>query len=60
MEDRMIDTLNNNGKYTKMEYNHWIVELFAAQLEGKTDDEIRKICECLYTYSVVKFQDEEN
>lgn len=50
------DTINNNGMYTKMEYNHLVVQLFAEQLAGKSSEQILKICECLYTYSVVKFQ----
>lgn len=50
------DTIDNEGYYTKMEYNHYIVELFANKLEGKSREEIAKICEYLYINAVIKFQ----
>lgn len=50
------DTVQNEGNYSKMDYNNQIVELFVKQiLEGKTKQEILKICEKLYTYAVLKF-----
>lgn len=49
------DTIDNNGYYSKMEYNHYIVELFAGQLQGKTRKEILKICSFLYIKAVAKF-----
>lgn len=52
------DTIDHQGHYTNMEYNHYIVELFVAQLKGKTREEILKICESLYIKAVMKFQAE--
>lgn len=53
------DTIDHQGHYTNMEYNHYIVELFVAQLKGKTREEILKICESLYIKAVMKFQAEQ-
>ncbi|MCI8364748.1 MAG: hypothetical protein HFG34_07335 [Eubacterium sp.] len=50
------DTIDHEGFYTNMEYNHYIVELFVNRLEGKTREEILKICESLYIKAVMKFQ----
>lgn len=52
------DTIDNEGFYTKMEYNHYIVELFVKQLKGKKREEILKICTYLYTKAIYKFQGE--
>ena len=49
------DTINNDGRYTTMEYNHLIVELFVEKLQGKTKEEVLKICTALYELSVMKF-----
>lgn len=49
------DTINNNGIYTTVEYNNMIVELFVKQLEGRSREEILKICSTIYEYEVVKF-----
>lgn len=49
------DTIENEGNYTNMEYNNMIVELFVKQLEGKSKEEILKICSVIYEYEVVKF-----
>ena len=38
-----------------MEYNHLIVELFVEKLQGKTKEEVLKICTALYEFSVMKF-----
>lgn len=50
------DTINNGGEYTKVEYNNLIVDLFVELMQGKTKEEILKICNVLYSYSVVKFR----
>lgn len=50
------DTIDHQGYYTNMEYNHYIVELFVDQLQGKTREEILEICESLYIKAVMKFQ----
>lgn len=52
------DTIDNDGYYTKMEYNNLIVELFASKLKGRTRKEIVKVCKALYIKAVVKFQSE--
>lgn len=52
------DTIDCEGRYTKMEYNHYIVELFMEKLQGKTREEILKICKLLYIKAVLKFQTE--
>ena len=49
------DTINNDGRYTTMEYNHMIVELFVEKLQGKTKEEIFKICSTIYEYAIMKF-----
>lgn len=49
------DIINNEGRYTSIEYNNMIVELFVKRLEGKTVEEILKICSTIYEYAVVKF-----
>lgn len=50
------DTIDCEGRYTRMEYNHYIVELFVEKLQGKTREEILKICKFLYIKAVMKFQ----
>lgn len=50
------DTIDHEGYYTKMEYNHYIVELFVDRLQGRTREEILKVCTCLYIKAVSKFQ----
>lgn len=51
------DTIERDGYYTKVEYNNLIVELFVEQvLNGKTQDEILKICRLIYSYSFSKFR----
>ena len=54
------DTIDNDGYYSKMEYNHYIVELFAGQLRGKTRSEILKICSFLYIKAVSKFHSDSS
>ena len=49
------DTINNGGRYTNMEYNHMIVELFVEKLKGKSEEEVLKICSTIYEYAVMKF-----
>lgn len=50
------DTIDHEGYYTRMEYNHYIVELFVDKLQGKTREEILKVCSYLYIKAVSKFQ----
>ena len=50
------DTIDNEGYYTKMEYNHYIVELFVNKLKGRPREEVVKVCGYLYIKSVMKFQ----
>lgn len=38
-----------------MEYNHMIVELFVEKLQGKTKEEILKICSTIYEYAIMTF-----
>lgn len=52
------DTIDNEGYYTKMEYNHYIVELFVNELQGKSREDIVRVCKYLYIKAVVKFQTE--
>lgn len=49
------DTINRNGEYTQVEYNNLIVKLFVKKLQGKSQDEIFKICSTIYEYAVTKF-----
>lgn len=51
------DTIEQDGHYTKVEYNNLIVELFVKQvLSGKTQEEVLKICTLIYSYSFSKFR----
>lgn len=51
------DTIECDGHYTKVEYNNMIVALFVEQiLDGKTQEEILKICKLIYSYSFSKFR----
>lgn len=50
------DTIDHEGYYTNMEYNHYIVELFVNKLQGKSREEIVKICKSLYIKAIIKFQ----
>lgn len=51
------DVIEHDGRYTKVEYNNLIVELFVEQvLSGKTQEEILKICSLIYSYSFSKFR----
>ena len=50
------DVIQQEGNYTRLEYNNQVVELFVKQvLKDKTSEEILKICKKLYTYAVLKF-----
>lgn len=46
--------IDSGGKIPKYEYNNLIIEIFAERLEKKTETEILKICEKIYSIIFLK------
>ena len=40
--------IDNEGRLPQYEYNNLVVEEFYRQISDKTEEEILKICECIY------------
>ena len=47
-------TIDSGGKIPRYEYNNLVIELFSEQLEKKTEKEILKICEKIYSIIYLK------
>ncbi len=48
------NVVDNGGKIPEYEYNNWIVEGFRKQMEGKTQEEILKICKTIFSVMFLK------
>lgn len=46
--DFVQNIIDNNGKVPKYEYNNMIVKLFSEKLEGKSREDILKICNSIF------------
>lgn len=57
----LCDTIERGGRYSKIDYNNLVVQLFVEQvLKDKTQKEVLNICETLFMYSSLKFSEKEN
>lgn len=49
------EVIDNNRRLSVRESNNMIVDLFFKKMQGKTPNEILKICEVIYKISIVRF-----